>query len=342
MSALQLKEEGNQAFQSGNYSDALKKYSLALDTPADSSSVKDRAAVLSNRSAAYFKLGLFDSAYTDAEACIKLRPDWGKGYYRKGQALENMGKLFEAMDAYKLADEKAPNSKDVYDCIAMLQMRLVAEHARIKNEKFGHERKRESEEIKLKGGLGFSGHEFVSKGETNSAAWAEGLDSIKKYEWFVDCYRMRCDDIYAYQGEFVGIYQAYADGNKFSVLEDFLVFCKMAVRNKVIPEKWDWKSFIEASLKLLPYAFEKDDAQEKYGGENVFSGLLGGRSLRYTAELVYGSSIMEGELGSQEYYDLVEKIDDQWRSLQRNRNFFSDVGGFEVWRNLERKFRLKR
>ena len=42
---------------------------------------------------------------------------------------------------------------------------------------------------------------------------------------------------------------------------------------------------------LLPYAFEKSDAKEKWGSENVFAAMTGGLSLRATGEVVYGASI---------------------------------------------------
>ena len=48
----------------------------------------------------------------------------------------------------------------------------------------------------------------------------------------------------------------------------------------VIPEGWTWSKFLATAVDLLPYAFEKSDAQEKYGRENVFNVALGGRSLR--------------------------------------------------------------
>lgn len=47
--------------------------------------------------------------------------------------------------------------------------------------------------------------------------------------------------------------------------------------HQVVPAKWDWGKFLKAAVKLLPYAFEKSDAQEKWGGENVFAVAMGGR-----------------------------------------------------------------
>jgi hypothetical protein len=63
------------------------------------------------------------------------------------------------------------------------------------------------------------------------------------------------------------------DRTETSVLTDFLVFCKLAVKNQVIPAGWDWQLFLSKAAGLLPFAFEKSDAQEKYGGENIFTGV---------------------------------------------------------------------
>jgi tetratricopeptide (TPR) repeat protein len=44
------------------------------------------AALYSNRSLCHLKSGEAQDALVDANACIRLRPDWPKGYYRKGAA----------------------------------------------------------------------------------------------------------------------------------------------------------------------------------------------------------------------------------------------------------------
>ncbi len=44
----------------------------------------------SNRSAALLKLNKVTKALEDAEKCIELRPDWDKGYFRKGNVLEEL------------------------------------------------------------------------------------------------------------------------------------------------------------------------------------------------------------------------------------------------------------
>jgi hypothetical protein len=65
------------------------------------------------------------------------------------------------------------------------------------------------------------------------------------------------------------LYHPKADTNK--VVEDFLAFCKLAVKAKVLPSGWDWPAFLSKAPDLLPYVFEKEDAKEKWGRENVFA-----------------------------------------------------------------------
>jgi hypothetical protein len=45
------------------------------------------AVLFSNRSLCHLKCGEAHDALLDANACIGLKPEWHKGYYRKGAAL---------------------------------------------------------------------------------------------------------------------------------------------------------------------------------------------------------------------------------------------------------------
>ena len=53
------------------------------------------------RSAAYLHKKDVDHALADAEECIRLNPDWPKGYVRKGAALHTMNKLDDAIATYE-------------------------------------------------------------------------------------------------------------------------------------------------------------------------------------------------------------------------------------------------
>ncbi|CAE8620993.1 unnamed protein product [Polarella glacialis] len=159
------------------------------------------------------------------------------------------------------------------------------------------------------------------------SAWANGLSPSMQREWLVDCYRMRVDDDYAWGGgNLRGLYNVTAGGGG-SVAQDFFLFCKLAVRKAVIPPNWDWAAFLVTAEDLLRYAFEKEDAQEKYGSENVFNAAMGGRSLRYTAEMVYGSSCM-----AMEESDAAQELEDTIERSFNNERVFDDVGGVVAWR----------
>ena len=118
-----------------------------------------------------------------------------------------------------------------------------------------------------------------SKPKIDPSGWAVGLDPKKQREWLVDCYRMRLDDDYAWGGDIRGG-SLYDQSSPDEIVQDFLVFCRLALEQGAIPEGWNWPKFLATAVDLLPYAFEKSDAKEKYGRENVFTVAMGGRSLR--------------------------------------------------------------
>lgn len=64
----------------------------------------------SNRSGAYASLNKFDEALDDANECIKLNPNFIKGYSRKGAAQEGMGFLDQALETYDAGLKIDPTS----------------------------------------------------------------------------------------------------------------------------------------------------------------------------------------------------------------------------------------
>jgi len=71
---MSSKDQGNAAFKQGNYTLAIQHYTDALsETPNDHT-------ILGNRAAAYQNSSQFAAALADAEKCIQIKPDWGKGY----------------------------------------------------------------------------------------------------------------------------------------------------------------------------------------------------------------------------------------------------------------------
>lgn len=71
--AEEERQKGNQCFKDQNYPDAVKHYSEAIKrNPTD-------YRLYSNRAACYTKLTAFYEALKDAEKCIELNPQFGKG-----------------------------------------------------------------------------------------------------------------------------------------------------------------------------------------------------------------------------------------------------------------------
>ncbi|KAG2493057.1 hypothetical protein HYH03_008720 [Edaphochlamys debaryana] len=174
------------------------------------------------------------------------------------------------------------------------------------------------------------------------SAWAAGLSPAQRAAWLVDCYRMRVtDDMHGGAGYRHG--PAHEHCNRDTILFDFLVFCKLAVKQGVVPPGWDWPAFLAAAEGAVGEWFDKEDAKEKWGGENIFRGMMsGGRSLRFTAEVVYGSSCMSAygipeaatrmakeELGGVPVAEL----------LRTRPGAMEDVGGVEAWARLRERLR---
>lgn len=90
-----MKDKGNIALAAGKIDDAIELYSsaIALDP--------QNHVLYSNRSAAYAKAKLYEKALNDANKTLELKPDWAKGYSRKGSALAFMDRIDEAINCYE-------------------------------------------------------------------------------------------------------------------------------------------------------------------------------------------------------------------------------------------------
>ncbi|EKX73407.1 conserved hypothetical protein [Theileria equi strain WA] len=100
-----LKLKGNEAFKAGNFQEAANYFTQAINVnPND-------AVLYSNRSGAYASLGMYEEALADGIKCIELKPDWPKGYSRKGLAEFKLGNSAAAMETYKKGLEYDPDNE---------------------------------------------------------------------------------------------------------------------------------------------------------------------------------------------------------------------------------------
>lgn len=102
-----LKQRGNEAFARKDYSEAIRLFTLALE-----SNPSQAHLLFSNRSAAKASLGDWLGALDDAEEACNLAPPsgWGKGHGRKGAALFALKRLDEAKAAYEEGLRREPGN----------------------------------------------------------------------------------------------------------------------------------------------------------------------------------------------------------------------------------------
>jgi len=101
--ALAAKDRGNVDFKASRFHEAIDHFSEAIELdPTDH-------VFFSNRSACYASIAQYNEALQDSTECVRLRPDWPKGYSRKGLAEFCLEMYQEAAETYKAGLKFAPN-----------------------------------------------------------------------------------------------------------------------------------------------------------------------------------------------------------------------------------------
>lgn len=100
--AAEAKAKGNTAFTAKDFKEAIKHFTEAIShDPTDH-------VFFSNRSACFASLEQYEKALEDGTECVKLKPDWAKGYTRKGLAEFFLQKYDDAAETYKAGLKLAP------------------------------------------------------------------------------------------------------------------------------------------------------------------------------------------------------------------------------------------
>ncbi|XP_030948365.1 hsp70-Hsp90 organizing protein 3-like isoform X1 [Quercus lobata] len=122
---LTLKSKGKDAFKRKDYLGAICWYTKAINAePSD-------ATVLSNRSLCWALLNEGSRALPDAEACIALRPDWPKAYYREGVAYMLLKDFVKSAYSFNKGLELDPKNEELqmafwYWLLSTIRVHLVA------------------------------------------------------------------------------------------------------------------------------------------------------------------------------------------------------------------------
>lgn len=120
-SADELKALGNKAIAEKNFDDAIDKFTQAIALQPENH------ILYSNRSAAYASKKDWDNALQDADKTTQIKPDWAKGWGRKGAALHGKGDLLGANDAYEEGLKHDANKAQLKSGLASVEKAMQQE-----------------------------------------------------------------------------------------------------------------------------------------------------------------------------------------------------------------------
>lgn len=113
--AAEFKNLGNKAFTEEKFEEALDYFTKAIElNPNDH-------VFYSNRSGCYASLKNYQEALNDANKCISIKPDWAKGYTRKGLAQFYLNDYDGAIQTYEGALQIDPNNQQLKTDLARAQ-----------------------------------------------------------------------------------------------------------------------------------------------------------------------------------------------------------------------------
>ncbi|KAL6904513.1 hypothetical protein GGI43DRAFT_397405 [Trichoderma evansii] len=120
-SADELKALGNKAIAEKNFDEAIDKFTQAIALQPENH------ILYSNRSAAYASKKDWDNALKDADKTTEIKPDWAKGWGRKGAALHGKGDLLGANDAYEAGLKHDPSNAQLKSGLASVEKAMQQE-----------------------------------------------------------------------------------------------------------------------------------------------------------------------------------------------------------------------
>ncbi|KAI4913593.1 hypothetical protein J4E90_005312 [Alternaria incomplexa] len=116
-----LKAEGNKLFAEKKFAESIEKFSQAIELDPQNH------VLYSNRSGAYASLKDWQKALDDANKVTEIKPDWAKGWGRKGTALHGEGDLVAATEAFEEALKLDPSNAQAKQGLDAVKRAVEAE-----------------------------------------------------------------------------------------------------------------------------------------------------------------------------------------------------------------------
>ena len=196
-------------------------------------------------------------------------------------------------------------------------------------------------------------HKKFLKRANSNQVWANQMSESKHESWMLDVYRMRTHDNVQWAANYNrGIYKIMqirqetgcsetTNSQKFILFKDFLKFNLLLAKRDCLPDSFDYPKFLTLAKDLLQYHFEKADAKQKYGDENVFSK---DPSLRRQGEHIYGFSTMAREQEAESYHkdldEMIEKAINEKNFIGSDMSIFEKIGGNMIWFDFEKGLKV--
>ncbi|XP_018364315.1 PREDICTED: hsp70-Hsp90 organizing protein 3-like, partial [Trachymyrmex cornetzi] len=114
-----LKQQGNACVREKKYENAMIHYSQAIKLDPKNYSL------YSNRSFTFLMLERYRDALNDALITIRLKPDWSKGYFRKGEVELKLSSYNEALESYNKALSLQPNEPKILEAMNKASKSLI-------------------------------------------------------------------------------------------------------------------------------------------------------------------------------------------------------------------------
>ena len=134
--ALQLKDEGNAHFKSGNYDASFKSYLTALEV-CPSSEIAIRTILYSNLAAAKDHLEAHEEAIAFCSEALALTANHTKALIRRAKLYRKCDKLDESLKDYEQYHNLVPDDRDASRTIYELKRDIEIRNEKMKTEVLG-------------------------------------------------------------------------------------------------------------------------------------------------------------------------------------------------------------